>query len=861
MQRFLLSFRVCAHVLLWLLGPLATVSAIGQTTSPPAGWTALQIRILDGQSKPIEAFTYQYTIKWKQKVPMPEDTAPLKGQHGKIEISAPEDCEVSVSIYHPDVVHGFGTEAVLHRKNGETVLDAKFQLGHRVTGTVVDAATGKPVAGASVSPLVFTPPLFTPDKDFAVTTKEDGSFELRGVDSSFAVEHPGFIEQKIYLEKKDPEKPQKVELQAGQTIRGVVTGADHRPLAEVNVTDGSGKESTTDKDGRFVLRGLRKWSGNEWSLSFTKSGFNDKDFRAERIDPEGLKLQLDPLPHLHGTVIFSDGSPATRYHLVCAPGPHPVDYRCVTVDVQDKDGRFDLRPTALPEQGNEYWIGVQAEGVAPWDELVNADKLTRDGFRVVLATGSTMCATFESAGSSTDELQVSMVPTDRQPEESVVITTHPGTALASNRVRLGHGTPLRLAHLRPGNYLLAVQGEGVTPISRQVTIGQHDLDLGRVTLPGVGSISGVVCEPDNPKAAWRFADGEIYLHGFGSNREPLKKFRADKQGRFQVNDVPTGEITVSFAYPASADVIEAVTRHAEVAVGENTEVRLQGLGGGWTQPVRLLFDGKKSPPTYPGSRTVDNVTDQPSFRLDVTPLSPGASSGPQLVEWTVEKNSAGPDIPDLSPGRWRFQVYDWLGSRGFSEGLRAEVTVEVPAANRQPIIIGLGSHMFSGKVTASTPTKRSVAVQAVAITGRSVFHSRCDDKGNFVIRYLPAGEYTVHAHDDDAGWCDLGTFRLDQPVVDCGEHQLTSGGSITGVLSSKLLPLADPATIKALAPDGVEILLDEVKADGTYHFGAMRPGSWVVLSPAEEGRTARNPIEIHLGQTVNLAGDNDAPPH
>lgn len=845
--------------MLWLLGPLATVNAIAQTTSPPAGWTALRVRILDDQGKPIEAFTYQYAIKGKDEIPLPTDAAPLQGQHGEIEIWAPEDCKLTVSIDHPDVVRGFGTEAELDRKKGESVLDAKFQRGHRVAGTVVDAATGKPVAGASVSPLVFTPPLFTPDKDRAVTTKEDGAFELRGVRSSFAVSHPNFTEQEIYLDEKDPEKPRKVQLQGGETIRGVVTDADHQPLAEVNVSDGSGKEATTDKNGRFVLRGLRKWSGREWSLNFTKPGFNDKDLRAERIDPGGLKVQLDALPRLHGRVIFSDGSPAPRYRLVCAPGPHPVDYRCVTIDVRDKDGRFDFRPTALPEQGNDYWIGVQAAGMAPWDELVNADKLRQEGFRVVLATGATLSATFESAGSATDELQVSIVPTDRQPEDSVLVTKHPGTALASNRVRLGHGAPLRLAHLRPGDYLLAVQGKGVTPISRPVTIGQGDLDLGRVALPGVGSISGVVCEPENPKAAWRFADGEIYLHGFSSDREPLRKFRADERGRFQVSDVPTGDVTVSFTYPVTADVREAVWRRARVAVGKNTEVRLEGLGGAWTQPIRLLYDGKNSPSADTGSRTVDNVTDQPAFRLDVTSLSPGASSGPDLVEWTAEKNSAGPDIPDLSPGRWRIRVYDWLGSRGFAEGLRAEVTAEVPAANRQPIVIDLGSHTLSGKVTASTPTKRLVAVQAVAITGGSVFHSRCDDKGNFVIRYLPAGQYRVHAHDDDAGWCDLGTFRLDQPVVDCGERPLTSGGSVTGLLSSRLLPVTDESTIKAVAPDGVEILVDEVKADGTYRFGEMRPGSWVVLLPGEGGQVIRNAVEIQRGQTVNLAGEKTGP--
>ena len=164
-------------------------------------WTVVRIRVVDQNKKPLEAFGYEYAIGGKDGDWDSMLVRPLPGKGGVVELKAPSECKITLSIDHPDFNRGYGSGSELDRKKGVATLVAKFNRGHTIRGKVVNDATGKPLTGATVSPLIFTPPGFSKDPGRSAVTGTSGTFELRGVESSFAVNHPDFLDQEIYLDE------------------------------------------------------------------------------------------------------------------------------------------------------------------------------------------------------------------------------------------------------------------------------------------------------------------------------------------------------------------------------------------------------------------------------------------------------------------------------------------------------------------------------------------------------------------------------------------------------------------------------------------------------------------------------------
>jgi hypothetical protein len=626
----------------------------------------------------------------------------------------------------------------------------------------------------------------------------------------------------------------------------------------------------TGEDGRFVLNGLRQWSDG-WYLTFSKDGYSENYFRKKKAGPESVAIILSPLPELRGQVARADGTPVKKFRIVCGPGADPWGFECVEADVDDNDGRFVVRPEKLPEKGDDYCLGIRVDGFAPWHGVVSRAKMESGDFRIVLKEGASLSATLTLPATAQEPIEVALLPTGRQPDALPLPTDpktkvareptdrqpeeplgYPGVQLARYSGTMKRGEALRIPHLRAGNYELKITCKGATPLFRPFVIGNEDLALGDLRLEGTGSISGMVNEPHDEGTPWRFANGEIYIAAFGGlSGKPYLTFKTDASGRFRVDGVPIGMVTVRFSYNLSADVIGGMIREARIVEGKDTEVRFEGNGGAWAQPLRLLFDGNEAIPAYKGIRKVSNVTDRaPMFLFEVTPPDTWRVSGMRSSEWSADENS-GPVIADLSPGRWRIRVFDWIGSRGFTDGLRAEAVAEV-GEKREPITFELGGKTLSGKLTATRETQRMVQVIALGKSSGRVFLSRCDGEGDFVIRYLPQDEYLVHAHDDKGGWCDLGAFRLDKPIVDCGVHALQDGGHAEGDLAPSLLAQLEAIHISAQFPDGIEIPVDEVEKDGSYRFGHLRPGKWTVIMRVDEKEIARHPMEIRKGKTAKL---------
>ncbi len=284
------------------------------------------------------------------------------------------------------------------------------------------------------------------------------------------------------------------------------------------------------------------------------------------------------LPELRGRVRWADGTPVGRYLVMVGPGEEPSGYECEQADVDNPEGHFSIRPDQFPKEGNLFWIGVKAEGAAPWEGVVPLADLRSGDFLITLAEGFSLSGTLQLPASAKGSLRVKLgeVPGKRQDDDAIFVSGDRKPLLPGFEGDIPPGAPLRIPDLRPGEYQLRLRGEGVTPLLLTVTLGERDLDLGEVRLLGTGTISGKVSDPYKRKKPWRFADGEIHVEGFGGGPwDSYRDFKTDAEGRFRVEGVPCGTIGVSFAYHMTADIIGSVNAEVQVEEGKETEVRFE----------------------------------------------------------------------------------------------------------------------------------------------------------------------------------------------------------------------------------------------------------------------------------------------
>jgi protocatechuate 3,4-dioxygenase beta subunit len=206
---------------------------------------------------------------------------------------------------------------------GETVEhDFTCAVGEVLRGRVVDAATGKPIAGAQVGEGWVL--------HRAVAIDKDGVYELPGFGSQGHGEvhctAEGYVRVLTMTKDIAPATPRSLDLRLdrGNAAAGIVVAPDGAPLAGVYVaavgTVHNGQEQyhywvsgRTDAAGRFHLQGVRPdlpptllvrhdgWATLVLHLPQAKDGVHD----AGRVDMRKARL-------LTGRVVDADGKPVAR---------------------------------------------------------------------------------------------------------------------------------------------------------------------------------------------------------------------------------------------------------------------------------------------------------------------------------------------------------------------------------------------------------------------------------------------------------------------------------------------------------------------------------------------------------------------
>ena len=482
---------------------------------------------------------------------------------------------------------------------------------------VLDAATGKPLAGARVSPRYFGHPLVWVDTERAVKTDGKGRFELGGVDKGFGV---------------------CVECEGYESI------GDWREFEAKMQLDTDGGENTF----RLPRSVPRKTAG-------------------------GHETEREVKPRLFGSVVDERGEPVGPYRVVAAAMQDPDSL------FGNKEYYFGEEISGVPageaweltlySDAKLYWVMAQAQGLAPAMRVVRHEELAQP-IHLQLRRGFSLTGQVEGPGVAQGKAVAMLQPMylfDSNPPHKHHDQS-PLHGVGASRANVGSDGRFGFDHLSTGSYLLQIAAPAASPIERLITFRDRDVRLAEpLKMPAAGRIEGVVynregelmvmepChwsppETIDPKVGEALWGKYTFVGGLG-------RFTTDERGRFVLENVPAGHTSVGFSYNVLIDVIDSHDHVVNVLPGRTTEVRINAPEGSescWQLPVEVVVgDGSRQAVMAGCSITNPKFLDPPEgddpqevgIALAFQPL-PG-----QAVSWPGERVGAFVVIPLSGPGR------------------------------------------------------------------------------------------------------------------------------------------------------------------------------------------------------------------
>ncbi len=379
------------------------------------------------------------------------------------------------------------------------------------------------------------------------------------------------------------------------------------------------------------------------------------------------------------------------------------------------------------------------------------------------------------------------------------------------------------------------------------------------------------------KGIWAFAEGHLanpLYHVLGGYEErEILKFQADENGRFQVDDVPVGLNRVVVPYQVH-DVVYSLTWSALVEEGQTTAMRGFDPDGHREFTLAIeIGDGSKaqyeSGTGLGASRKVDNVTlasrlfssdkepsrpREPMFQVDLEPISKGPLwfADPDWQKLDAHRKVI---LPDVGPGTYRLRLYDWLGRRDFGGGQLFDGEVIVPPGGGGEVRIPLGAGCITGKISETKESYlHNIEVTALAKAGNlPARRAYCDLSGNFCVRYLAPGTYSLFIHDPEAGFCRVDDVVVPAGVVDVGERTLSAGASIRGEIRFAR-PSPVPDAVVAIGPSGVSLRreLEVYSSFDRVDLAGLWPGHWTISARRGDEILATGEIDVKAAETIPI---------
>jgi hypothetical protein len=250
------------------------------------------------------------------------------------------------------------------------------------------------------------------------------------------------------------------------------------------------------------------------------------------------------------------------------------------------------------------------------------------------------------------------------------------------------------------------------------------------------------------------------------------------------------------------------------------------------------------------------------FRVKLVPRTRQPLSYAQS-EWVGFDAKGQVVLSDVSPGAYRLQVIQRVGPDVVGEEVIFERDITVPT-DAQPVKVSLGGGSIKGEFVGAGDAARWGEVIAVAQGGKGpTRRTRCDYSGNYCVRYLDPGTYTLFAHFSKGGWSHVENVKVASNVTDVGERRLTPGGTVRGSISFRR-PCPVPDEIIANGPSDVslEFPIGSISNLDQFELGSLWPGRWtiVVRGGGEVLATANTEISGTEKVGIKLATDTEKGP-
>lgn len=571
----------------------------------------------------------------------------------------------------------------------------------------------------------------------------------------------------------------------------------------------------------------------------------------------GADALAAPVP-FHGRVIAPDGNAVRNFVMYVGPGDAPIRVECIRAMPQNANGEFHVE---VPAEG-KYWVGFKADGFAVWDGRVKVEH-DAPSFVIQLEQGVRVTGRLQGYSDGLGLVKVRLVP--HRKKVGLFLTPPQSRLLATLTTIPSAEGVFEFPNVRPDNYTLDVDGSRVASQPTVLAVDEAGPLSLRVDLAPLGQVEGHIQKPprigSGPAASCRgeivWSNGEI---------ENVVPFKTDKDGHFQVANIPSGRIRVRIRYCISNDICVLLSRQVQVQPSATTEVQLAfGSNSRWDVPVDLTIgDGTEAQfQTGAGlgaARKVKNVTTlTPGFNFEFEPAPGQSVSWPSAWEWeSIESSELNRvTIHDVHPGRYRLRVGCWMGSRGFHSLLHT-LNVETHEG-MEPIQVSLGGGSITGRILSPEDAHRVIRVVAARVDGdvdqRTAYS---DHDGNFCIQYLAPGRYVLYAHDHRAGWKRLGVRLVNNDTSDVGEHSLDPGATIE--VRVRLQGESDvPDAILATDQNGITIEATdpEILSGQDYRIDNLWPSEWEVSLRSGDRSLATKRLVLLNTQTVTCDLVND----
>ena len=741
-------------------------------------------------------------------------------EHGRFRATVASAGEYLVAVD----ARGFAPTSSLRARTGAP-LAVTLEEGRTLHGTVRDALSGKPVAGARVrtrgSAFFATADPRAGQRE--ATTDANGRYRLEHLP---AQAEAVYAAAKGYASASATVSPgaaaADLRLPPGAWLSGTVRSPRGAGLAGAVVTaiavhspgtvGGYGQE-TTGPGGRFEIVGLER---GVFHVGAHHAGFAPAFARPVRVDgPATLELTLRDAASVVGRLIDADGNPLRgTISVEQIDGGFPLP-RDTPRAVAGPDGRFRLGD--LPP--GTHRVGISARGHAdksiPIQVRLGAETDVGD---VMLATGSLIRGRLRDAkGSPVTGARIQALPAGHHGAFGMDVTDVAGAFV--------------LGGLGEGRYRLSVAVGAAHRGSLEVEAGSDPIEW---TLGSTGAIAGEVVDASGrPVASFHVTARPVQ----GDGTSPFAP-SSTASGAFRIEEVVPGRYAL---YVTASDHADAVLGDVEVTAERTTDVGAIRLG-----PAGIVRG------------TVVDAKGRPAAGAAVTVWSQRDYEGGYLSHRHPQAHTSADgtfEIRGLNPGPIRVEAqHPHLGG-GQADGLEVDPTAEATVTQvvLQPGGRVKGTIRRRGQGLAATVTARSFPGLS-----RDTASTLADDEGHFVLENVPAGQVWIQFQPVGEGHVQgLPERRVwiregETVVVDVDLREVLVSGRVTrsGAATEDLRVAFDTEGHRTGwqlndAAAGPQHMVSRVSPDGAYALRVATPGAYTARVETADGVVLqRRPVTV-----------------